>query len=172
MSINQELLEVFKKNLPAHANESIVAVFEENKQLQSNLDFLKKREEELLEKVRNKEKLLAAATAENKLLQQRVKTKEELDKDFAVLEAQQRDLDLTILKAKYEALTESKEEIKGLVQAVFRNPVIKKSAITPVATSYTTVSSEYNSTTGNYDNIPLTNTSVDNYTTETSEEII
>ena len=123
-TFNEELLQVFKKNLPAHANESIIRIYEENKQLQSNLDYLKNREEELLEKVKQKEKTIAAITAENNRLLALVKKEADLDADYEVLKEQQRNLEITILEAKYEALQQSKEEIKSLFKTIHTGKLV------------------------------------------------
>ena len=163
MTLNQELLDVFKKSLPEHANKSIIETFEENKGLQEEVKLLQQNLDDFRKRLDHKDKVIASASAENKELRALVKSEEELIERENVLKEKELEQKLTILQNKYDSEKESKNEIKELVALVFRNPVLRKTVNTVVPETYTNY---------NYNNQPETNTITNTYTNIDEEEIV
>lgn len=172
LPFSDELIDVLRKNLPEHANQSIINTINENERLQQLVEDQQNRIERLENSIKSKDATIASATAENKKLQGLVKTEEELVNDHKKLVRDAERIELTILQAKYEALDKSKEEIKELVSKVFRNPVLIKRDSVPVPENYTRYDeSHYNSMTGNYEARQYNETNVVYHDKTTTEEI-
>ena len=112
--LTNEINELVQKHLPAHVGETLLARFKELAEKETMLERTTARNIDL-EKENNR--LKQVATSESQLERDKIK----LVNDRLALEQIERDMKVTILEKELALAKESRDEIKGLVNSLFRN---------------------------------------------------